>query len=119
VNVVTRTGAQGWRGGVRQTVALLSLGTLLAALPITAVAKAAEPVTLGEWMRIVFVTPDREIDSSQPGLAGTPPPTPPPVLQTSSEQTPPKPSSVVRDRLPDGWLRRDRARSRRRRVRRR
>ena len=96
-----------------RAVAILAMAAFVGALPATALSSAAEPVTLADWMRTIFVTPDREVDTSQPGLAAAPPP-PPPVTaaQTQSEQTPPK-DSVVRNRFPESWLR-DRSRGRRR-----
>jgi hypothetical protein len=95
-------------------VALLLLATFLAATPVTALVHAAEPVTLGDWMRTIFVSPDREIDRSPEALTVALPAPPPVALQTSSEQTPPK-QPMVRDRLPEVWVRAGSRRSRRRR----
>jgi hypothetical protein len=96
-------------------VAMLALAAFIAALPVAALAHAHEPVTLGEWMRTIFVTPDREMDRGQKALAATATPPPPVALQSSSEQQTPPKQQVVRDRLPDAWVRRDRVRGRRRR----
>lgn len=87
-------------------MALLALAGFLAALPVAALAHAAEPVTLAEWLRTIYVTPDRELDRSDPATVVAPPSPPPPALQTSSEQIPPK-QPVLRNRVPDGWLRRN------------
>src|SRR5687767_1537199 len=95
----------------RRLVAALMVAAFLGALPAASIAGAAEPVTLADWMRTIFVTPDREVDSTQQGLAAAPPPAPPVALQTSSEPTPPK-DTVVRNRMPESWLR-DRSRARR------
>lgn len=94
------------RAGARRSLALATLLAFFAALPASALAHAAEPLTLGEWKRMLFVTPDRKIDRSNPAVATAPPVPPPVVLQTSSEQIPPQ-QPVVRDRIPDAWLRRD------------
>jgi hypothetical protein len=93
---------------------VVALAAFLGALPVAALAHAHEPVTLGEWMRTVFVTPDREVDRGQKALAAAPPVPPPVALQTSSEQQTPPKQPAVRDRLPDVWVRRDRVRGRRR-----
>src|SRR5688500_11191353 len=109
-----------WRVCVagRRLIALLALGAVRGALPATALSGAAEPVTLADWMRTVFVTPDREIDTSQPAVAVAPPPPPPVVLQTTSEQIPPDKAppkrSGLRNQMPDTWLR-SQTRARRRR----
>ena len=83
------------------------------ALPVAALANAVEPVTLADWLRTIYVTPDREIDRADPAMVASPPAPPPPALQTSSEQTPPK-QPIVRDRLPEGWFRRNARHARRR-----
>jgi hypothetical protein len=91
---------------------------LLFALPITTIAAAeAAPVTVGDWMRTIFASPDREVDGSQKGLAATPPPAPQPALQTSSEPTPPK-EPVARAQLPRLWFSGGRQNGRKRRARR-
>jgi hypothetical protein len=90
----------------RQVVAVVAMAAFCLALPVAAVANAAEPVTLADWLRTIYVTPDREIDRADPAVVVPPPAPPPPVLQTSSEQTPPK-QPIVRDRVPEGWLRRN------------
>ena len=112
-----------WRrfiGIGRRGVALLALAGFLGALPAAAIAGAAEPLTLADWMRTIFVTPDREVDTSQAGVAVTPPPPPPVALQTSSQQIPPEKAPPKNNRLqnqmPDAWLR-GQARGRRRRRR--
>ena len=96
--------AQGARRAARRSVALLALATFFAALPAGALAHAAEPVTLADWLRAIFVTPDRKIDRTAPAVAVATPPPPPLVLQTSSQQVPPK-APVIRDRIPEAWLR--------------
>ncbi len=102
---------------LRRGIAILALAAFLGVLPETAVLNAAEPVTLADWLRLIYVTPDREVDRTAPGLAAATAPAPPVVLQTSSEQTPPKPTAD-RNRLPDTWIRHPSRRSRRRRRRR-
>jgi hypothetical protein len=93
-------------------VAFATLITFLAAMPAAALAHAAEPISFGDWMRTIFVTPDRKIDQSKPALAAGPLiPVIQITLQTSSEQVPAD-HPVVRDRLPDVWIRRDRWRPR-------
>jgi hypothetical protein len=88
----------------RAATALLMLLSLILALPVTATARGeAAPVTLGEWKRIVYNTPDREIDATQKGVAAAPPPAPQPALQTSSESSPPK-EPVVRTQIPRMWF---------------
>ena len=94
--------------------------TLILALPKTATAPGeAAPVTWGEWKRIVYNTPDREVDATQTGPATAPPPAPPPALQTSSEPSPPK-EPVARAQIPRLWFsgKSQTGRSRRRRRRR-
>ena len=98
----------------RGLVAVVAMAGLFASLPATAIANAAEPITLADWLRTIFVTPDREVDASQQGVAVSPPPPPPVVVQTSSERIPPE-QPVVRNRVPDGWLRDDRQRDAKRR----
>ncbi len=98
----------------RSLVAAIAMAGLLASLPATAIANAAEPITLADWLRTIFVTPDRELDASQQGVAVSPPPPPSVVVQTSSERIPPE-QPVVRNRVPDGWLRDDRQRDAKRR----
>jgi hypothetical protein len=90
----------------RRIVAVVAAAMFCLALPVAALTNAAEPVTLADWLRTIYVTPDREIDRSDPAVVAPPPAPPPPALQTSSEQTPPK-QPIVRDRLPDGWVRRN------------
>jgi hypothetical protein len=88
--------------------ALAMAFALVLALPVTATAGGeAQPVTLGEWMRTIFVTPDREIDTSQKGVASAPPPLPTPVVQASSEPAPAK-QPVARPQVPRLWLNRQR-----------
>jgi hypothetical protein len=94
--------------------ALLAIATVLLALPIAATAGAAEPVTIGEWMRAIFVTPDREIDTSQEGVAAAPAPLPAPTAQASTQPTPPRAPVARADVAPFG-LPRDSARRKRRR----
>jgi hypothetical protein len=90
---------------------------LLLALPATTTARAlAEPVTIGDWMRVLFVTPDRKLDASHDGLAWTPPPPPAPQVQTSSEPAAPA-EPAARTEIPRLWLRRDSRRTGRRRRR--
>jgi hypothetical protein len=86
--------------------ALLALLAFCLALPVAALANAAEPVTLADWLRTIHVTPDREIDRSDPAAVATTPAPPPPALQTSSEQIPPQ-QPIARDRVPEGWFRRN------------
>jgi hypothetical protein len=106
------------RVGLRpRLTALLMALALVLALPVTATARGeAQPVTLGQWMRIIFVTPDREIDPSQKAVAVAPATPPPPVVQTSSEPAPAK-EPVVRATPPRLWFpwQRDPPRRRRRR----
>ena len=94
--------ARGWQPRLTAWLAAL---VLVLTLPLTAISGAAEPVTLGDWMRIIHVTPDREIDASQDGLAAVSTPPPAPVLQTSSEPAPKEP--VVRTTVPRLWFSRD------------
>jgi hypothetical protein len=92
------------------------LCAFLAALPTTAVANAAAPITLADWMRTIFVTPDREVDQNKPAIP-VPTPTPPtPAPQTSSEQVPPQ-NTAVRTQLPEAWLRKSWATPRKRHLR--
>jgi hypothetical protein len=86
--------------------AVLALAAFCLALPVAALANAAEPVTLAEWLRTIYVTPDREIDRSDPATVVAPPAPPPPAVQTSSEQVPPR-QPIARDRVPEGWFRRN------------
>jgi hypothetical protein len=86
--------------------AVMALAAFCLALPVAALANAAEPVTLAEWLRTIHVTPDRELDRSDPATVVAPPAPPPPAVQTSSEQVPPR-QPIVRDRVPDGWFRRN------------
>jgi hypothetical protein len=102
--------------GIQRALAVVSLAAFLGVLPETAIMHSAEPVTLGDWLRQIFVTVDREIDRTAMGVAASSPPPPPAVLQTSSEQTPPR-QSVDRSRLPDGWVRQSSRRTGRRRRR--
>ena len=59
---------------------------------------------MGEWMRILFVTPDRELDPTQRGMAIAPPPMPAPQIQTSSEPSPSQ-EPVNRAQSPRLWFR--------------
>ncbi|HEY0710400.1 MAG TPA: hypothetical protein VGG33_26575 [Polyangia bacterium] len=99
-------------GGTSRVVALIAALALFVTLPITALAHASEPVTVGDWMRQIFVTPDREIDPSQKGLAAAVPVTPPPAIDTSSQPIPKEPQArpqVSRFFLPrEFWRRRAR-----------
>jgi hypothetical protein len=93
-------------------VALFALFALLSSLPTTVLAGASQPVTVGDWMRQIFVTPDREIDASQKGLAAAVPIAPPPIVDTSSQPIPKEPQVrpfVPRFYLPrESWRRRPR-----------
>jgi hypothetical protein len=108
------------RVGLRpRLTALLMVVALLLVQPLTATAAGeAQPVTLGEWMRIIFVAPERQIDPSQKGVAVALATPPPPVVQTSSEPAPAK-EPVVRATPPRFWLPKDRDPPRRWRRRRR
>jgi hypothetical protein len=90
------------------------------ALPMTVISAAeAEPVTVGDWMRTIFATPGRKIDTGQKGIAVASPPAPPPTVQTSSEPAPPK-EPVARTQVPRFFLPRETDRKQRwRRLRRR
>jgi hypothetical protein len=103
------------RALARRTGALVMAVALLLALPtITTTGAAAQPVTFADWMRAVFVTPDRKIDPSHKGTAVAPPPLPPAAVQASSEPAPPK-EPIQRVQVPRLWFRGDGRRSRRRR----
>jgi hypothetical protein len=95
-------------------MAVLTLAAFLAVLPTTSIMNGAEAITLADWLRQIFVTVDRKLDDTALALAAATPPPPPVALQTSSEQTPPKPA-LDRNRIPDGWLRPPTRRGRRRR----
>jgi hypothetical protein len=98
-------------------MALITAAALLLALPVTATARGeSQPVTLGEWMRIIFVTPDREIDSSQKGTAIAPPPLPTQAVQTSSEPAPTR-EPIARAQIPRLWLTRKQEQARKHRRR--
>jgi hypothetical protein len=106
-----------WEPGARRGLrgrALLAIATMVIALPIGATAGAAEPVTIGDWMRTIFVTADRDIDTSQAGVAAAPPPLPAPAAQASTQPAPPK-APVVRAEVARLGLPRDSARRKRRR----
>jgi hypothetical protein len=82
------------------------VATLMLALPtITTAGLDAQPLTMGEWMRILFVTPDRELDASQKGVAIAPPPLPAPQVQTSSDPAPPKEPVNRAAQSPRLWFR--------------
>jgi hypothetical protein len=105
-------------GTTRPRLAALVLAVaLFLASPIAAVeSAAAQPVTLGDWLRMTFVTMGCKTDPSEKGLGVAPPPAPPPALQTSSEPAPPKdPATTVQ--VPRFWFRRE-ANGKRRRARR-
>jgi hypothetical protein len=104
------------RNGFRRAVAIITLAGLMGLLPSAAILHASEPVTLADWLRQIFVTPDRKVDRFQPALAAASPPPPPVVLQTSSEKTPPS-QAVNRSALPEAWMRQSARRSRKRRAR--
>jgi hypothetical protein len=88
----------------RPAIALLVALSLILALPITATARGeAAPVTLGDWMRNIHVSSDREIDLTQDGLAAAAPPAPMPAVQTSSEPAAPK-EPVTRNQVPRLWF---------------
>jgi hypothetical protein len=102
-----------------QAGAMAMVAILLLALPtITTAGALAEPITAGDWMRILFDAPDRKMDPSQKGVAVAAPPIPPPQIQTSSEPAPPK-EPVSQTQTPRLWFRGDRSRTGRRRRRRR
>jgi hypothetical protein len=98
---------------------LLTAFAFLLALPTMATASAeAQPVTLGDWMRTIFVTPDCKVDTAQKGVAAAPPPVPVPALQSSSAPAAPK-EPVAQNQVARFWLQPEgRTKRRRRRSRR-
>ena len=92
--------AQGW---LRRVGAVAMVATLMLALPtITTAGLDAQPLTMGEWMRMLFVTPDRQLDPAQKA-AIAPPPLPIPQIQTSSEPSPSQ-EPVNRAQSPRLWF---------------
>ena len=57
----------------RRAVAVVAMAAFCLALPVAALANAAEPVTLADWLRTIYVTPDREIDPADPAVVVPPP----------------------------------------------
>jgi hypothetical protein len=88
----------------RRLGALLLAIIFFVALPITVTTAAeAQPVTLGDWMRAIFLAPDRKFDPSQKGMALPPRPVAEPLVQTSSEPAPPK-EPVAQTQVPRFWV---------------
>lgn len=110
---------RGWmllRTALRRAGVGFALVAFLAALPATAVTNQAEPITLADWMRTIFLSPDREVDQHKPAIPVPTPAPPPPAPQTSSEQVPPQ-HTAVRTQLPEAWLRKSWAMPRKRHLR--
>ena len=97
----------------RRVAASLMALLLFLAMPITVtVAAEAQPVTLAQWMRAIFVTVDRQVDPTEKALALTPPPPPVPIVDPTSEPAPPR-TPALQPEVPRFWLRRERGRKRR------
>ena len=105
----------GQRGLGRRIGAVALALALFVASPLMAVAHAAaQPITAGDWMRAIFVAPDRKIDTMHQGVTAATTPMPPQELQSTNEPAPPKPAVTGADG-PRLWVRRRAVRKRRRR----